>query len=254
MNRCINHCVVFLCLYTTTSYTCTCDTCPDTCIFCVPLTPLRTSPSCALYTILATMQIFAQVTPTLLPGCSAPACTSAFRNFSLASADVVLKGQYGDKHFCWGGSWMRDDRIGKMPSCFTDRSPFKALAAYNGSLAEKSFARKLAASNVQLAETDIIPNLTDPALAEAVSTSARYALHLYTIIEAAWPLLYQVYAASKKLPPLLTPSEVTAALDTYDGAWSAYRAFGLSEVKTYEERGERPAKRGKERRREMERD
>ena len=58
----------------------------------------------------------------------------------------------------------------------------------------------------------------------------RYAVHLYTIIEVAWPLLYQSYAAANHLPLLLSPTELTNALEKYDGAWSAYRAFGLANI------------------------
>jgi|EP01047_Picozoa_sp_COSAG01_P060031 hypothetical protein len=60
-------------------------------------------------------QAFMEVCPELLPGCGTDnGCCAAFRNFSLVSAEAVLKGQWGTVGGGTGDSFMRDDRMGDV--------------------------------------------------------------------------------------------------------------------------------------------
>ena len=101
------------------------------------------------------------------------------------------------------------------------------MSAWAAALAEKTGARDLAASNLALFETKIKPHLTDDTLSEIVEVSALYAVHLYKVVAAGWLLLEHAYRQAHSLrPALLTPTEVAAAINTYDAAMGAYRAYG----------------------------
>lgn len=174
------------------------------------------------------LEVFTSVTPTILPGCTASGCVRAFRNFSLVAADVVLKGQWGTVGGgC--GDWMRDDRIGGLDrvGCL---GHLKDPAEWSASLAEKEYGMTQSAQNLALYEAAIKPAITDPVLAATITVSASYASYLYTIVYQAWKLLQYAYRRANGMNPSMTTAELATTITAYDGAWGAYRAFGLAEV------------------------
>ena len=123
---------------------------------------------------------------------------------------------------------MRDDRIGGLDQlswCLGGDDKKWEL-----SLAEKMSARAMALSNVDLYAKEILPKVTDYALAQWMSVSAEYAAHLYSIVAAAWPLLQHAYRQAHGISPLLNPLQLAAQIHTYDAAFGAYRSFGLANV------------------------
>jgi len=175
-------------------------------------------------------QVFAEVTPKLLPGCSSAACVATFRNFSLAAADVVLHGQWGGTSLTSCGDWMRDDRIGGLSRLDCLSHLGKDESKWALSLKEKTDAAALTVTNAALYEGQIRPHITDEKLAEVISVSADYAVHLYKIVAAGWPLLHYAYRREKKISPSLSAAKLKAQILAYDAAFAGYRAYGLSEV------------------------
>lgn len=173
-------------------------------------------------------EVFSEVTPRFLKGCDSTSCVQAFREFALSSAQVVLHGQWGTVSSC--GSWMRDDRIGgdhQAARCF------EALGAdqrrWRASVAEKSWARDESQRMLLLYRNEIFPHLQDNKLRDAIEVSTLYGSHLYSIVAAGWKLIAETYRQKHNMPPLLSPECLRAAVEAYDGAFAAYRAFGLSE-------------------------
>jgi hypothetical protein len=175
---------------------------------------------------------FGKATSTLFPGCDVSSgCAAAFRNFSLAAAEVVLTGQWGVVAAC--GDWMRDDRLGSVSELGCLAGLQNDLDKWNAALGEKTSAQALAVANHNLLVQSILPHFTDTQMAEVVEVSSLYAVHLYTIVEAGWKLLQYAYRQSHKLEPAFpftTPAELADGIVKYDAAFSAYRAYGLAEV------------------------
>jgi hypothetical protein len=173
-------------------------------------------------------QVFAEVTPILLLGCADDRCLSAFRNFSQSAADVVLHGLWGEVSSC--GDWMRDDRIGGVDRLGCLKRLGNDDAKWAASLQEKTNAAAIAVRNVGLYTERIGPQVTGYQLRQWMLVSAEYSAHLYTIVAAAWPLLQHAYRLAHSMPPIMKPAEVAAQIEVYDGAFGAYRAFGLGNV------------------------
>jgi hypothetical protein len=176
---------------------------------------------------------FAEATARLLPGCGkSQECLASFRNFSLSAADVVLHGQWGVTNQCF--TWMRDDRIGGLdevsgPECLGANGASEAN--WLASLDERLSALATAKRNLALYSSSIDPHVTDRSLAEAVETSAEYAVHLYEVVGAGWPLLQHAYRLAHGPPSTMNASALAAGIQKYDAAIGAYRAFGLANVR-----------------------
>jgi hypothetical protein len=182
-------------------------------------------------------QVFRLATPDFLPGCSSDDCVDAFREFAVASAEVVLKGQWGTVSTC--GSWMRDDRLGgvrQAERCFKllgegpPSKPRPIAAKWQASLEEKRWARDESVRLLTVYRRHIMPFVTDEQLKQAIDVSTEYGTHLWSVVAAGWKLMGQTYRQDRDMPDLVNGTCLHGALREYDAAWAAYRAFGLAEI------------------------
>jgi hypothetical protein len=171
-------------------------------------------------------EAFAAVCPGWLADCMGiSGCCSAFRNFSLVAAEAVLLGQWGTVQPGFRGNWfMRDDRMGDVTSHLKTMSATVRAAA----LEEKVQALGLQLRNRGLWQSSIMPHLTDPVLVDNIDASVEYGVKLYAIIVPAWRVMVQG-ALYQKADSSFNKTELAGAIEAYDSAWAAYRAFGLAE-------------------------
>lgn len=151
-----------------------------------------------------------------------------FRKAALLSAKAVLKGRYCE---AWDrrlneslmptGLWTRDDVIGGLTQLDYIFDDLRAENRTEEALEEKREAvrlwRRIAATLHRIA-------WPDPALREAVETSAEYGLTLFRLFEASWSLmaLWRGRARGEDVPrPILQ-----RAFNRWRRAWTAYRRVG----------------------------
>lgn len=171
--------------------------------------------------------VFMEVVPELFKGCDTIECVGAFRYLAQMSSDMVLRGQWGTEPSC--GIWMRDDRMGGLDQLRCLDWAGDNETRWELSLQEKKDAFATASLIARTFDEDIRPHLTDPEMVETLWASCEYAKLLYNIVKVSWPLLHQAYnVAHNKTLPMRHNATVVAALESYDAAWAAYRAFGLS--------------------------
>ena len=170
-------------------------------------------------------EAFETVCPRLLPGCTVSnGCCAAFRNFSLASAEAVLLGQWGTVVNV-GDRFMRDDRMGDATSHLKGISASTRAAAVQ----EKATALAIQNANFALWESSIKPHVTDPVLQDKIDASIEYGVRLYSIMLQAWRIMAQG-ALHQNADPTFNKTDLREAIVGYDAAWSGYKAFGLAEV------------------------
>ena len=172
-------------------------------------------------------EIFFEIIPELFDGCDSTECVRAFRQVAQMSSDMVLHGQWGTTPYC--STWMRDDRMGGLDQlgCLNQLSDNTTL--WEQSEDEKTHAYNTSLEIATLFDEKIRPHLTDHDMIETLWASCEYAKLLYGIIDTSWPLLRQAYCMQHNYPlPMKSNVTIEQALNRYDAAWSAYRAFGLA--------------------------
>jgi len=164
--------------------------------------------------------VFEEIVPELFKGCDTVECVKAFRDVMKMSSNMVLHGQYGTNPYC--SMWMRDDRMGGLDQlgCFQQLG--------TESKQEKSDAYLTSLKMATVFEKTISPHLVDQDMVETLWASFNYGKLLYSIINTSWPLLHQAYCMKHNLTLPMTNVSLVQALDRYDSAWAAYRAFGLA--------------------------
>ena len=172
-------------------------------------------------------KVFNEIVSELFKGCDTIECVEAFRLVATMSSDMVLHGQWGTKPYC--STWMRDDRMGGLDQLECLHQLSNNVVLWKESELEKEIAYETALNISRLFDQDILSHLKDHDMIETLWASFQYATHLYGIVYRSWPLLHQAYCKKNNFSlPMRHNATIKKALDRYDSAWSAYRAFGLA--------------------------
>jgi hypothetical protein len=124
---------------------------------------------------------------------------------------------------------MRDDRIGGLPTTSAHWAQVvQKEADFDASLNEKAWAKANFAVALDTWSKGVVPHLSDAVQASRVGSTVRYGALLYEVIDAAWRAMGVGFKKSHNMS--FDPGALNAAIVDYDAAFTAYRAYGLSDV------------------------